>query len=162
MKGVAACAGEGKSWTSHLQHPRPPHDAPVPAACPAVLTATGPKGRAHVPVTPDHTSAAPQEAPYPLWEHAAFFCLFQEREGKRSSLSGVCIAHTPSYSEHHFSLTEFLTPLMRHAIKKNGEGQRSVPPTGTSTVLRSLSRKNKNSTFVQDDPHFFLKKCMKL
>lgn len=79
-------------------------------------------------------------------------------EGKRSSLSGACIVHAHLYSALGLSLAERLTPLMRHGVK-NGEVQKGVPPRGTSTVLCSLTKRD--STFVQDDPNFSFKRCMK-
>lgn len=66
--------------------------------------------------------------------------------------------HARLYSALGLSLAERLTPLMRRGVK-NGEVQKGVPPRGMRTVLCSLTKRD--STFVQDDPNFSFKRCMK-
>lgn len=71
------------------------------------------------------------------------FC--QEREGGKEEKQLVRSRHS-SYtfdSEHCFSLTQFFIPLMRQGRKKDGEGQKTDPPMGASTVLCSFSKKEK-------------------
>lgn len=86
--------GKGRSWASHLglcSSCHPGSHSPAPAIVPI----PGLRDRACVPVPPDHHNhCSPGDTVPSSGDTLPFYFRREWGEGKRSSLSGVCTAHT--------------------------------------------------------------------